>query len=341
MPSSTKLSGVAPSLTLYPNGRVGVKWTARRFKPEPIGEHHLTPDQDFEVRQVRLHGIEETISAKRGARPLGLSNVAKFSQAKLPARRGLKGLTGRGRSLIQNGCLLLERMVDRKQIAFFTCTLPPHIPEPTAEEWSAVNDLFLRSLRKRLVKEGLPEHIVGCTEIQGKRYEQTGRPCKHIHGVFVGRERYGHWRILPNELTEMWRSAVCNVIGNGNDNGNWNASCNVQRIRKSVSGYMAKYMSKGTDTIQRMVEEGHTNLIPSTWYFCTNELRRMVDRATKKLVGEVALQFLDSLKSCIEKTLWFWRDVRVKGADGRDFVVGSFGQLTPIGMEIAQHFVTV
>lgn len=134
-------------------------------------------------------------------------------------------------------------------------------------------------------------------------------------------------------------STNSNANSNGNANGNvhtevnWNAAVNVQRIKKSASAYMGKYLSKGTQTAQKIIDSGKGHLLPKAWYFCTQVLLDRIKMATVTVSGNLACEIYDHVISHAAEYLKFHRHIKVKCSDGREIPVGWYGYLTKRGMQ--------
>ncbi|WP_017291665.1 hypothetical protein [Leptolyngbya boryana] len=130
-----------------------------------------------------------------------------------------------------------------------------------------------------------------------------------------------------------------NANSNGNANGNihtevnWNAAVNVQRIKKSASAYMGKYLSKGTQTTQKIIDSGKAHLLPKAWYFCTQVLLERIKKATRVVSGNLAHEIYEHVLSHATEYLNYHRNIKAKCSDGREITVGWYGYLTKRGMQ--------
>jgi len=226
---------------------------------------------------------------------LGLSKVSTFNtgllesqeERKLVLRRGLGGITRRGKHLVRSGGKLLERGCLKSTLTFATFTLPGR-GEATVEaaaEWPKILNRLGISLRRELKRQGLPPHILGVTEIQERRFLREGGMPLHFHTVFIGRAtQYAQWAISADRLREIWASAVSPALSEDSLSGvaTWGASVDCQMVKTSVAGYLGKYMSKGTMSIQAVMKANPAlvEFLPAHWYYCTDALRRKIDQKT-------------------------------------------------------------
>lgn len=225
------------------------------------------------VRASDPHSVIPSVEeeGEGGPPPLGLSALANSKKR----RRGLGGLTSHGKVIVREAASGLEKSVGRSVLSFWTCTLPRLSPEDTeavCSNWSAILNNLRQKLQYHLEAAGLPPHIVGVTELQTSRYEKEGYPGWHIHWVFQGRKPGQSWALPPTLLDKLWQEAVEKWCSR---RYSWRSASNVQRVKKSVAGYLSKYLSKG-GVVGRLVEEGRSSFVPSSWYTCTNGLKKWV-----------------------------------------------------------------
>lgn len=149
---------------------------------------------------------------------------------------------------IRNAGFLLQEKYGKDQLSFLTLTLP-NVSEDSlkriAQNWGKVVHTFLMWLRKRLEKLEIPFEYVYCTEIQTKRKSKYGHTALHLHMVFVGRLYRGRWGVTPIQCRKAWLRAIKPLCGE--DKFNTSAVENLQRVKSSASGYLSKYLSKGSD----------------------------------------------------------------------------------------------
>lgn len=244
---------------------------------------------------------------------LGSSHVVNsHSQKETPpkARRGTKGITPYGRSIIRCGAQWLTDRFGARNLSFLTCTLPESaLVVCTPETWAEVVRQFLQSLRRQLVRVGLCPEIVGCIEIQEKRLLKTqGIPPLHLHLVFQGREPYRGWSLQKQTFQELWEQSCQNVWP---DCRGFGQSTRVESIRSSAVSYLGKYMSKGGQVLSQC----KTELLPSAWYTISTKLKKLVKDATFKVSGQSAHDLYEYFYSS-DKLLWarsVWSDYTEQG----------------------------
>lgn len=142
-----------------------------------------------------------------------------------------------------------------------------------------------------------------------------------------------------NANTNRTGNANRHSNGNGSDTTNlwsaehWKAATNIQRIRKSAAGYMAKYMSKGSQETQEVIADGNGKLLPPSWYMCTQALYDRIKKATIVVSGYLASEVFEFVQSHAAEFLNYQSYVKITASDGREYAVGWYGYLTKFGKE--------
>jgi len=196
-------------------------------------------------------------------------------------RRGSGGLTPHGKRLVRNGVSLLEFRVKREHLSLFTGTFPPMQPEDenaVVENFAKGINNFVKKLKRRCEKHGLCSMFVGAIEIQKIRSNETDEHGLHLHLVFQSRKPGKTWAITKEEIQELWQETWQTYL---TVQYNWHAATRSERIVKSASAYLAKYMSKGSLNRLQL-----SNVMPeeiplvSAWYVCSDLLRKWIEKNT-------------------------------------------------------------
>lgn len=215
-----------------------------------------------------------------GADHLGLSPDRNSDAAPKPkARTGLKGLTPEGARSIRQATSALEET--RQLVAFWTITLPDEAMAEVQRQdcWASFQDAIRRYLVRALVAAGLPPLACGVAELHPKRTAATGRPCPHLHVAFQGkRNRWEAWRL------DRWR--LDGIIGRAFYSSTGTrmptiAAGNVQGVRRSLTRYLGRYLTKGSAPMTVCGAQIHG--LPRQWWFWSQALRRLVIRHTVPL----------------------------------------------------------
>jgi hypothetical protein len=151
-----------------------------------------------------------------------------------------------------------------------------------------VNRIQLR-IKEKLNAQGIKTAIVGCTELQLERYQDSGELYPHLHLVFRGRrDNHSDWAIKPHQFRQIWRRCVGKFIPS--ESYSWAASENVERVRKSVAGYLAKYVSKCASK-----NDGNVLSIwhPKDWIFVGRRIRQLYE--SMSLAGQYVSDMLSEI----------------------------------------------
>lgn len=249
------------------------------------------------------------------------------------ARRGLKGITRHGARTVRNGAFLLQQKYGRRNLTFLTCTMPS-VPQTKQFEialaWPEIVRKFGQAVKRLLVAAGLSGTFVGCTEIQGARYQKDGGMPLHLHLVMVGRKYGKGWAIDANQWRSLWRNALVNEV-DGLEDVSFAASVDCQAVKKDAAGYLGKYMSKGPGQISAMVDEdpGIAVFLPATWWICSLKLRRAIGA---RITGgnKTAHRVIKDIRAA-DSRVQYAAEVKVVLADGSEVVAAIVGKLSPEG----------
>lgn len=315
--------------TVWENGEFGVA-LAPKDQPEcPFDLNRppcTTEEAEWNRNLIKVHGAIEVLRFK-GVDPLGLSPLPKNHKA---SPRGQKGISAHGKRLIRNACHRIEIEVDKSLLTFATFTLPDVSTEESlfiGENWGEIQRVFVQKLTRALKKEGLPGEVVGAVEIQEKRFDRDDILSLHLHLVFKGRNKGETWGITPSEYNDLWKSVLQGYLFRSVETYDWRAVHNVQRVKKSVEGYLGKYVTKGVKSMSRVVERFGSGCLPSHWYSCTNSLRRRV------LDSRVSLSAWDAkaiVSVCMDYPDVFFiyrKPIEIDMPSGKKITVGWFGRI--------------
>jgi len=220
---------------------------------------------------------------------------------KASSPRGQKGITSYGRRMVRCCAALLEQSRDRRCLTFGTATIPA-LPEEDLERlllnWHIVTNRFFEELGREVVRSGLPWSVVHVTEIQPRRWEQSGEVALHFHWLCPGRHsRRSPWAITPQKCAEILGSVFKRVLGYTPDMG---AAVRLEVPRGSVVREVGKYLSKGCQCVADVVRSGKGHLLPSAWWGGTRKLKASVEESVVWLDRNQCLGLIerqDSLRS--------------------------------------------
>lgn len=323
--NSTRLRKSGLEAKLWPNGEIAFH-LPKRLKETP--QVALPPVESAKLGHclLRVYGVEAAIGF---ARLLGLSSVPNFDKpARAVVRSGSRGITALGRRRVRNAAYMLTREAGKHRLTFSTVTLP----ELTCEEmtvihmnWNKVVDRYRLLLSRHLRASGLTGEIVGVSEVQEKRYEESGFPVLHCHFVFVGMHRGGGWVLSPSRHDYIWRKSIQSVLPLCVPNVA--SACQLKSVEKDAEGYLGKYMSKGGLAIANIVTNGYEWALPLQWWSCSRSIVRRME-SSMRYFNEGA-QWLVSKAEVFDTGIWaFYSVVSIEMADGQFVDVGSYGRLT-------------
>lgn len=317
------------SLKSYPSGKISATTIRRNYQIPRTNAFKLWNIQEPQLNdgdRARVPAIAEDFSKLRTIdEPREEDSVHRRA-------RGVDGITSAGGQTVKDAVFLLEKDYGRDKLTFFTGTLPPGcclLVRWSRDRWAHFWELFRKRISYSLAKRGLPSHIVGVTEMQEKRNSRTGELAYHAHCVWVGRLEGMTWAMLPTEYQQHWNECIKECCDDDYDESDvdWNATCNVQRVKKTVVGYLGKYLSKGRAAVRRLGSDFDSSKLPASWYICTRKLLHSVRSHTKHFYGEAASFVYDFLRGNADEYLSYQREILWETPDGWLVPVGWYGYL--------------
>ena len=315
---------------VWPNGRFGIG----RAKNQGL-ENTPMERLKFCGREIHIEYHPELTPGRatggNSGSSLGLSNGSNYhkSENDCPSGRpprGSKGITNRGRNMVESGACLLQRRFSKKGLAFCTLTIPSVTKDEAwalSARWSEIVRQFFQRLRRLYARKGLRFSYVSCTEIQPERSSRMGYPALHLHFVCNSRYRRGYV-FTPRELRSEWRAVISSYCSHG---GDFNAVENVQRVKKDAGAYLGKYISKGTEDLEPLRRERPLGILPSSWYSMNMALKRLIAKHT--ITDRFVLAYVSALAKGMESDGVFHTlmEISIETENGPLFV-GFAGKLT-------------
>lgn len=263
--------------------------------------------------------------------PMGLSDAINSHKSTRKAR-GTHGITSYGKRMVRSGAALLERSHGRSCLTLGTCTLPPMEPDELRRvclEWSDLTRKFFQELQRLLTRKGLDTNYIQVTEIQEKRFDQWRQVFPHLHWVCQGRKTSrSAWSITPDEIKSLWERLLGNLLGREIDG---KAATRIEMPRKSLQAELGKYLSKGSKVVDKVIEAGYADHLPSAWWGWSKSLRKQVKQEIIEDCGAIAYWLDKSLERLKAEGKIFYVPIYVTLTDPisgatREFYVGSVGR---------------
>jgi hypothetical protein len=249
--------------------------------------------------------------------------------------RGTKPQTAYSKNMVRNCVYRLESRHGKHNLAFATYTLP-ELPEfylkHLLENWTEVTRQFKQTIERELIKAGLKPEVVYITEIQMKRFRDTGFPIPHIHAVFQSRkDEHSPYAISKERNTLIWERIINNVLGDQIEHIPMPYATEIKTIRKSAEAYVSKYMSKGSDVANEIDNDYLRGMLPKSWWGATLSLRKWVKENTK-VFTEATKEFIKAnysrwLKNVDNSPFKYLYVVEIENTDGRMIPVCLVGKI--------------
>lgn len=251
---------------------------------------------------------------------LGLSEATNYHKVKRGAR-GASGITSRGRRAVRSGGTLLEFRFGKDRLSFATLTMPSLTEEDRSichEHWADAVRSFYQEMKRHVERKGGEWWYVGVVEIQPQRSEREGWSAPHLHFVFLGKKEK-QWLITPKQMRMLWSRVWRHRFSSSYD---WQSCENLVRVKASVAGYLAKYLSKG-GKLQSANKETDS-WFPSSWLSLSKRLKDWLAKALVSAQAAAPLLMDRTLQASIFSRVGE-KQVKVTFAGGREIAIGVTG----------------
>lgn len=315
-----------PSCRIYPNGEFGLGYKFPREESLPLQHNHAGGVSSGHMRsEASKVALESRLACQ-------VSRILTEAKRALSGKRyGLRGMTNYGKKMVRNAGYLLESKYGKSRITFLTLTVPPLSLEGArrvAQNWGEIIRQLGQWIYRKLDRRGLPGQYVLVSEIQPQRVSNGRLESLHVHAAFVGRLRSGNWAIHYSEIRSFWCSLLSRVSGETVES---QAVERLERVKKSVENYLSKYMSKGSEEIEKLIEIGGVECVPKQWWNMNNLMREEIKSGMLK--GENVSIILELLiknhyQGHGSEAFKFCRIIERDITDYQSIVVGYFGRLT-------------
>ena len=275
--------------------------------------------------------VAEDVTTLEFPPPLGLSADSNHHSTQV-RRCGLRGITDNGRSKVYEGAKLLEGRYGRR-LGFYTLTCPYKDSSLIYEFNRNIGEIqrrWFQELRRIYGKKGCVFSYVSVTEVQSDRFSASGVFGLHLHYVspcYRGSSR--EWVLSATELRYLWMVVTAGVLGVEADTS---SAVDSQVVKKSASGYLAKYLSKGGDDYSFVAEVAPAQF-PKQWWSMSANVRRAIARNRTQIPQPIAEWYFSGggkpEDGCLR--LNYRRDVYVQWK-GQELRVGVSGQICNEGL---------
>lgn len=252
------------------------------------GEYHFAVEEsDGYTYQTSTTELPERFLYLRGATPsLGLSDGRILTKTSESRKKCLAMTKSMARN-IRNAGYVLQQKYGKDCLSFLTLTMPNlshRDAVAVCENWDKITHKFFKWLRTRVEKQNIPLEYVYCTEIQTKRLQQRKEYAPHLHIIFRGKNgKRRPWAVTPKQVRKEWVRCIRFVSCDTFDSS---ACENLQVVKRSASGYLAKYMSKGANHIPQDNEKCPTVQLRTHWGGMSRNLARAIARARVVIRGD-------------------------------------------------------
>lgn len=323
---------------VWPDGSFGWR-THKRNQKFSLPKIHITEEVLSRVAILSVYGLQAyqalfsecnekevdhmpTLPSESGADSgaLGLAEATNYHKRK-SAPRGSRGITSQNRKTVRSVGTLLEFRYGKDRLSFATLTMPSLTPEDRVvcqQQWSRSVQVFYQEMTRYFARKGLKFIYVGVTEIQPKRSEREGWNAPHLHFVFLGKQGKT-WTITPSKLRQLWKRTW---HGHFSSSYCWDLSENLVRVKKSVAGYLSKYLSKGGKSTSANAPVD--SWFPSSWVSLNLTMKNWLKK-TCVSVGDIFPIISSKEQMCALFSRHGQKTVKAILASGQEIPVGVAG----------------
>lgn len=320
--ASPALSG-----TVYPSGSFTLGFVPRKKKSDKEDRYSQDSESWRCSEELRFNsdtGLVRTYHYAQGRTRARFIEPSYLGKAR--AVRGSKGLTNYGKRYVRESCYILESQYGVKKLGFYTLTVPACGVDEAwdiAIQWTSIYKYFFKLLRNEIASKVDREFLyVGVTENQSKRSSRLGSPYYHLHFVMpCYYPNTTNFLISSHRLRQLWRQALINYVPSLSK-ACFKASADSQVLRRSASGYLSKYFSKGCQQ-----DEAVALCHPPSWYFSSRSLKNAYKKACKRLSSDLCSYIVSSLSDTTIVEFWDYVTSYSEYC-GREVVRGYYGQIT-------------
>lgn len=310
---------------LFPSGRISVGRIPKKKISKTDHEYEATRTKSVYFERQRWDYQEGLVKEIRvrdyPPSTLGSSSVPICHKASRP-RYGSLGISRSGRTKVLELATCLKQRYGRR-LGFYTITCPYQEPEAIEAFNTRFNEImrkFFQELKREYHRNDTEFVYTAVYEIQTRRFNQTGEIALHAHWVapcyIPGTFRFV---ISADRIRNIYRRVCQKTLLRETE---FNASVDAQVVKKDASAYLAKYLSKGDESISSIPDDKILQL-PRRWWSSNRMLRNALKRATIELSQELCEELIYTPASTVflSSLLYYRKDIYIHWA-GQDLRVG-------------------
>lgn len=335
--------------SIYPDKTFSIGYVAKSSINTPEREYNNDYDSQMDAYEYeyldygrKYKAIHHFFSTSKIPSRFIVSSQS--SQRSKPVKRyGLNGITNKGKKVTRNCAILLQQKYGKKRIGFVTCTLPGYdsdVLQLLNRNWGDIVRKFFQQVRRDLKKQKAPLEYVGVTEIQEKRWLRNSGLALHLHFAYVAKpaSKKGFY-LSSNRFREIWERIINKVLQRNNllhgcNQKSFSSSIDCVIVKKSVAGYLGKYISKGCEVVESVIEKGLQDSLPSQWWTASMQLKDRLKRKIIPIHADMAKQFMFAIDELIKGGIVeHYSDIYCDW-EGQELRIGLCGKIT----EGSYHF---
>ena len=270
-------------------------------------------------------GLKSWTVPQHGEACLSRTGLVSTRNSAKTKRKGLSGLSAAGKKQIQNVAALCNEW--RRYMAFWTISLTDDDYDDllASGKWNEFQARTRDLLTRHLKAAGNQAIVIGVVELGSKRNARRGKPDPHIHILCSGwntKGPDGRHLVSKDVCDELVRKA-CQYVGLPARHRP--AASQVKRVRKSVGGYMSKYLTKAQAVDLKKIPKEYHPLVPFHWWNQSSEAKALVEGHLVCLPPAFA-SFCERQRKVLES--------RLLGQGGLRRVGWKKGKIFPIPIEM-------
>ena len=318
---------------IYPDGSLTIGYNphSKMNKPERDYEREHEAQYDYYDTVHKDYRGTEVTTHRFFNKKLALDRLVKSQESSQKSESyGSKGITSYGKKSVTNIALLIQEKYGIGRVGFYTATIPDLDVDDLKwvnANWGEIVRRFFQELKRVHAREGVPFDYASVTEIQEKRFDSTSKPYPHLHWVAnCKKHKKGKFHIHTHELRYIWKRVLLKVVSLREDGAfldhiSFNASIDGQLVKKTCSGYLGKYLSKGCKVVEAMKEAGYVDF-PKQWWSASMQMKKALARCIVHIPLHGCIEIFYNVDSWLEMGYLSWaEEIYINHAE-REFQVG-------------------